>query len=182
MKKVWFAVFLFVVFFAIILYWFYGGYVFISTPILLLTFLMAFKLTAFWDSIQAEAIPGIEKLDEPDFFFSRMFMAWLYANDKQRWAKYAATFSYIVGFLFSVLIVILVSHVLKLDFDVLLIGWIFGMFMTLLLAVKIATGKRWTMETKYCETRFENDAGTAPLKYAFSVSDTNKKLFRLSIL
>jgi len=142
MKRVWFAVLLIVVFIAVLIYWFFGGYVFISTPIFILTFLIAFEWTAFWDSMQAKAIPEIEKLKEPGFFFSRMFMAWLYANDRQRWAKYAAAFAYTVGFLFSLWIVMIVGYVLELGFDVLLIGWIFGTFVTLLLAIELTTGKR----------------------------------------
>lgn len=129
------------------IYWFYGAYAFISTPFFLLAFVSTFGLTAYLDARQARSIHGIEKLAEPEFFFSRIFMAWLYVNDRQRWARYAASYSYLLGILWGTLIAIFFALPLDLEFSVLLVAWVFGMFVTLLLAITIATSRRWTVKT-----------------------------------
>jgi hypothetical protein len=148
MKKAQLIMLLVAIFAVILTYWFYGAYAFIATPIFLLAFVLTLGFTAYFDSLQAKSIPGITTLKEPDFFFSGIFMAWLYVNDKQRWARYAALVSYLLGILWSSLFAIPIALSLKLELSVLLATLVFGMFITLLLAITVATSRRWTEETK----------------------------------
>lgn len=144
MSKVWYIAFLIAIVGIIAIYWAYGLASLIFLPIFLLIFLGTFWFTDIGDRLQADSIPGLKDLKEPDFFFSRIYMAWLYVNDKKRWAEYTAVFSYLVAFLAGSLFWILTVASSGMDFNALFMGWILGVFITSLVAVKIATSKRWT--------------------------------------
>jgi len=151
MSKAWFITLFLAAFSVIAVCLVYGLYTVIFPFILLLAFFLFFRVYAFAASIQANAIPGIEQLDEPDFFLSQIYMAWLYVNDRKRWAKYAAIFSYLSGAFFGSLFGILISFSLRVNFNVSFASWLLGMSITLLTAMRMATSKRW-VEAKGHET------------------------------
>ncbi|MBS7633562.1 hypothetical protein KEJ15_08125 [Candidatus Bathyarchaeota archaeon] len=101
------------------------------SSIVLLLVLGGFILKA---SLQAEAIPGIEKLEEPAFLFSQVYFTWLYVNNRKRWAKYVITVSYIVAAVYgSLLGAIACTIVMKIDSVGTFAGWAVGtVFVTLL--------------------------------------------------
>jgi hypothetical protein len=92
--------------------------------------------------IQAAAIPGIENIDEPDFWFSRIYNAWLYVTDREEWAYFtsflAGIFSFIFGSLFGS-ILSMDSRVL----NVLLVSWLVGVFHLFSMAIFTATSRYW---------------------------------------
>jgi hypothetical protein len=149
MSKIWLLILFVAISCTIVTYYIYGLCVFIYPPVFLLVFFAFFGLRTLGDSIRAGAIPGIEELDEPNFVFSGIYMAWLYANDREGWAKYAALFSYLVGAFFSSIIGLIISFSLEMGFNASLAGWLLGMFVTLLIAIKVAVSKRWTESKKY---------------------------------
>ncbi len=153
MSKRWFAALFVAIFSVIIAYLMYGPYAFIFLPIFLLLFLVMFGALAFGNSLQADSIPGLQELPEPDFFFSRVYMAWLYVNDRERWAEYTVLFSYSLGSAFGSLFGIVASVSLQLDFKVSLTGWLLGMFIFSLIAIRKAASERWMKTEEYDSSR-----------------------------
>jgi hypothetical protein len=149
MSKVQFIVVIVAAFSVIAVYWMYGSSAFIFLPLSLLFFFIFFGVRSIGDSMQANAIPGIEELQEPNFFFSGIYMAWLYANDRERWAEYTALFSYLIGCFFGSVFGLAVSFSLGADSSASLVSWILGMFITLIAAIMIATSKSWTKTEGY---------------------------------
>jgi len=140
MLRMWITALIFAVASIIVAYWAYGLIAFIFPSIFVLLFFVFFGVAVFGTLIQAESIPGLEKLGEPNFFFSRIYMAWLYVNDRERWAEYTVLYSYLADALASSLLGILSYF----DFSKTFVSWLLGMFITLLIAIRIAKSKRWT--------------------------------------
>lgn len=96
-----------------------------------------------WDPIQAELIPGLKELDEPDFYFSGVYMTWLYVTDKKSWTHYTALFAYIFECVYVSMLGIVIAFLSKIDFNASFTGWLLSMFITFLIAIRTATSKRW---------------------------------------
>ena len=97
MSKTWLLLFLIASAVVLILCFIYGlpG---VTFPFLLvLGFFGAFASLAVNASIQAWSNSGLAKLDKPNFWFSRIYNAWLYVNDREKWGLYASLSSYLVG-------------------------------------------------------------------------------------
>jgi len=152
-SKRWLAALFVAIFSVIIAYLMYGLYAFVFLPIFLLLFLVMFGAQAFGNSLQADSISGLEKLPEPDFFFSRVYMAWLYVNDRERWAEYAVLFSYSLGSVFGTMFGIAISVSLQLDFNASLASWLLGMFISSLIAIRVATSKHWAKTEEHDSNR-----------------------------
>jgi len=123
-----------------------NAFVFLATMIPM--FLLFFGVGYAASSLQAGAISGIEDLDEPDLFFSRIYMAWQFANDRETWAKYETVFSYVFGCLlcgsiFGVIVLVTWNAENWANYTFLLPGWALGMFITLLIAIAMATSEVW---------------------------------------
>jgi hypothetical protein len=59
----------------------------------LVSFFVFLGMAYFRDSISAESTPGIEEMQRPHFSFSPIYLAWLFVNDRERWANYATILS-----------------------------------------------------------------------------------------
>ena len=110
----------------------------------LLGFLVGFLLSAYSSSIQAEANPGLEELEEPDYFFSKIYDAWLYVNDRRRWASYTCLWSCVFGGLLGVMFGVPTVLNWKLDFYASLVSWLSGMFLIVSMAGLIAKSDYWS--------------------------------------
>lgn len=95
-------------------------------------------------SVQAEATPGLEELEEPSFCFSRIYDVWLYVNDRAGWALYTAFFSYIIGGMLGSMLGWAILSQLKANPIVYAPSWLAGMFLTLSFAVFIVTTDHWS--------------------------------------
>jgi hypothetical protein len=122
---------------------------------LLLWFSIAFLGFAIRSSIQAEANPGLERMEKPDYWFSAVYEAWLYVTDREEWAFYTCLWSYIFGALGGSGVGGLVLFHLKADFYTSLASWFSGMFMMLSIAGLIATSGHWSKVTEFGETDYE---------------------------
>jgi hypothetical protein len=150
MLKVRFVAVIVAAFSVIAAHWMYGSSAFIFLSPILLVFFFFFGASFIGNSMQAKSILGIEELQEPNFFFSRIYMAWLYANDRERWAEYTALFSYVIGGFFGSIFGLSISFSLGVDSSASLVSWILGMFITLMVATIIAKSENWikTEETR----------------------------------
>ena len=143
MSKTWLLALFAVILSVIVAYWTYGLGAFVFPTLFLTAFFVFFGLYYLGGATDAEATPGLENLDEPDFF-SRIYMTWLYVNDRESWAYHVALFSYLLGAFIGSIFGILILFNLSVDFNASLAGWLLAMFITLLAAIKMATSKRWT--------------------------------------
>jgi hypothetical protein len=67
----------------------YGLLAFTFPLMFLVSFFVFLGMAYFRDSISAESTPGIEEMQRPHFSFSPIYLAWLFVNDRERWANYA---------------------------------------------------------------------------------------------
>lgn len=111
-------------------------------------FLVSFAAMIFNAQIKADAIPGIEKLERPNFWFSGIYNAWLFTNDIEDWAVYATIISLLstafFGSLFSSLF-LLMAHAASCGIYE---SWLAGMFLTCLIAINVVRAEYWTKQSK----------------------------------
>jgi hypothetical protein len=138
-----FAVLVIAVFSIILAYFMYGSGTFIFLTTLPGTFFLIFGVGYIGCSMQASSIPGIENLDEPDLFWSRIYMAWLFVNDREGWALYETLISGFFGFISGSLFGLVPSALFGIDPTVSLAGWALGIFIMFLAAIVIATSEKW---------------------------------------
>jgi hypothetical protein len=138
-----FAVFVIAVFSILLVYFVYGLGTFIFLATLPGTFFLVFGVGYFGCSMQASSTPGIENLGEPDLFWSRIYMAWLFVNDKESWAVYETLISGFLGFISGSLFGLVFIFLFGIDSTVSLAGWVLGMFIMFLAAIVIATSQKW---------------------------------------
>ena len=124
----------------------YGTGVLVFLATLTSIFFLLFGAMYYGSSSQVQAIPGIEKLDEPDGFRSRIYMAWLFVNDREGWAIYATLYSYFFAFVCGSLFGLTLSAMSGIDSTASIAGWVLGMFMNFLAAIAIATSEKWKEE------------------------------------
>jgi hypothetical protein len=118
-----------------------GVLVFLTT--LTSIFFLVFVVMYYGSLSQVQATPGIEKLDEPDGFRSRIYMAWLFVNDREGWAIYATLYSYFLAFVCGSLFGLALSAMSGIDNTGSIVGWVLGMFINFLAAIVIATSEKW---------------------------------------
>lgn len=98
-------------------------------------FLLMVLIAAFQSWIQADSTPGIETIEEPNFFFSPIFFAWLYVNDRERWAKYVVTSSFLFAvFLGSIVWSALFIEAVVIDPSNLVGSWLIGILWATIVA------------------------------------------------
>lgn len=61
-----------------------------------------------------------------------------------------------VGAFGGTLFGIIISAITKADFNIMLVSWLLGMFITLLVVTRMATSERWTKTQKYVAYEEEN--------------------------
>jgi len=117
------------------------------------SFLVAFAAFAFFDQLQAESIPGIEKLDKPDFLFSRIYNAWLYVNDTKGWVEFTTVMSVIAagsaGSLLGLVLLLMANARPRGIYE----SWLAGMFLTCSIAFIVGTADYW--KRKAMKSRLE---------------------------
>jgi glucan phosphoethanolaminetransferase (alkaline phosphatase superfamily) len=108
-----------------------------------------------WGSvIQSEANPGIENIEDPSFWWSRIYMAWLYVTDTETWAAYACLFSCLFATLFGSLFGTLVLYETG-NLQIAWVSWSSGMFLMVALALFVATSDTWTSNREPGKTGYE---------------------------
>jgi len=142
-----FAVFLLVCYF-------YGIATIIYSAILVISFFCFFYLTMLNASIQASANPGLERTDEPDFWFSGVYNAWLYVTDRQGWAWYASLTSYVLGALWGTAFGALLLYRM-ISFETSLVCWLSGMFLDFSIVVLVATSGYYTQTEEESDASYE---------------------------
>jgi hypothetical protein len=133
----------------------YGLIEFFFPLMLLFWFSIAFLGFAIRSSVQADANPGLEKVEKPDYWLSAVYEAWLYVTDREEWALYVCLWSYVFGVLIGSAVGGLVLFHWKTDFYTSLASWFSGMFMLLSIAGLIATSDHWSKATEFGETDYE---------------------------
>jgi len=118
-------------------------------------FSIFFSALAFRSSVQADANPGLEKIDEPDYWFSAVYEAWLYVTDRKEWAVYVCLWSYIFGAFVSLMFGGVTFFVLATSFPVSITSWLSGMFLVLSIAALIANSGHWSKATEFGETDYK---------------------------
>jgi hypothetical protein len=156
MSKTWLALFL-IAGAAVLIVCFVYGWAAVTFPILLvLGFFGAFSLIAVNASIQASANPGLEKLDEPDFWLSGIYNAWLYVNDRESWASYASLWSYLLGAFLGSIFGVIILFFENVTFSASIASWLAGMFLVLSIAILVATSDHWS-KTEEHDSGYEGE-------------------------
>jgi len=155
MSKIWPILFLIACITLLASCLFYGLVILTFPLIFLLWFSIFFLAFAIRSSVQASANPGLEELEEPDYWFSAIYEAWLYVTDRKGWAIHVCFWSYIIGALISLMFGGLVFFVWKTSFAVSLASWLSGMFLMLSIASLIANSDHWSKTTEYGDTSYE---------------------------
>lgn len=122
---------------------FFAGAAILIYPLtFILCFSSMFFALLFGAEVQTAANPGIERMDEPDFWFSEIYDVWLYVTDREKWAHLASFlagfFSFVVGSL-SGWALCIYWNVLKISF----ISWLVGVLLLFSLAIFTATSGYW---------------------------------------
>jgi len=105
-----------------------------------LFFLGIFLLLLIEAEIQAAANPGIERIDEPNFWFSKIYNAWLYVTDREEWAYFASLLAGIFSLIFGSMFGWILSMHLK-ALSVSLVSWLVGVFLLSSMAIFTATSR-----------------------------------------
>jgi hypothetical protein len=109
----------------------------------LLWFSAFFLVFALRANIQVDANPGLKELDEPDYWWSQVYDAWLYVADRKQWASYTCLWSCVFGGFFGSTLGVPAVLYWKPDFYASLVSWLSGMFMMLSVAGFIAGSNYW---------------------------------------
>jgi len=125
----------------------YGVNAFVFPFFFVSIFFAALAVMAWNAQIQTAANPGIEKIEEPSFWFSNIYNAWLYATDIERWAKYAAVISVFAAMVFGSLFGAFV-WIAQPPSSGISVSWLVGMFLTVSVAFTIATADYWAEQSK----------------------------------
>jgi hypothetical protein len=125
----------------------YGPSALLLPFILLVGFFVVFALMAFNAEIQADANPGIEKIEKPSFWFSSIYNAWLYKTNREGWAQYVSIISLIATAGFGVFIALIISMT-PTPFSGLFEGWLTGMFLTGCVAIEMGSATHWKGQSK----------------------------------
>jgi len=113
----------------------YGTGVLIFPTTCLLGYFLTFGATILQAEMHSSEIPGLEKLEEPDFW-STIRNAWLYVKDREAWLRQASLFSFIGGFLLGLFLGFLALTLISLPSnEALLVSWVSGVLLTLSVAM-----------------------------------------------
>jgi ABC-type sulfate transport system permease component len=107
-----------------------------------LFFLGMFFMLLIGAEIQAAANPGIERIEEPSFWFSAIYNAWLYVTDREEWAYFASLLASVLSFVFGSLFGWILSMHLKVS-GVSLVSWLVGLYLLFSIAIFTATSRYW---------------------------------------
>ncbi|MFQ6086955.1 MAG: hypothetical protein ACE5OV_02935 [Candidatus Bathyarchaeia archaeon] len=126
----------------------YGPAALLFPLLLVIGFFVSFAVMIFNAQIQADANPGIEKIEKPDFWFSSIYNAWLFTNDIEGWAVYATIISLIstafFGSLFGSLFLLMAHAAPSGIYE----SWLAGMFLTCLIAINVVRAEYWAKQSK----------------------------------
>ncbi len=149
MSKRWLILFLLAITSVLIVCFVYGLAAAVYPSALVLTFSGFFLIAAWSDSFQASVTPGLKKLNEPEWPWSRVYFAWLYVNDMERWVSYTIIISYLIGSILGALLGWFILLPLKVSFSTSFASWLSGMFLMLSIAELIATSDYSWIKHRY---------------------------------
>jgi len=109
-------------------------------PALFLLFFFVFLFAfAFRASVQAGSNPGLYRMQEPDFWLSSVYDAWLYVTDMESWAVHVSLFSYLVAVFLGSVCGGIVLSMSKTTPSVCWASWFVGIFFSFSIAMVITT-------------------------------------------
>lgn len=119
---------------------FLNGYSSLAVPVMLaLSFFLLTGIATLRTLMEESSTPGLEKLQKPDSM-SPIYLAWLYVNNRKRWAKYTCIFSYAMGLVFGSMFGFIPAILLKLDYPP-PISWLAGILWMSTIAIMTARSK-----------------------------------------
>jgi len=124
------------------------GLIAATFPLALLLFffvlLFAFALNAL---VQAGANPGLREMKEqPDFWLSSIYNAWLYVHDKESWAGYASLFSFLLAVPLGSLSGGAILVMKNVSSSILWASWLAGIFLLFSIAMVAPIAIIWWLE------------------------------------
>ncbi|MFZ0965551.1 MAG: hypothetical protein WAN82_02870 [Candidatus Bathyarchaeia archaeon] len=144
MSKTWLLLFL-IASAAVLIVCFVCGWAAVTFPFLLvLGFFGVFALHVVNALIQVRANPGLERLYKPDYWYSVIYNAWLYVNDREEWGSYASLWSFLGGAILGSIFGEIILSSGKVTFSVSIASWLAGMFLELSIAILVATSDYWS--------------------------------------
>jgi hypothetical protein len=144
MAKTWLLLFLIASAAVVIVCFVYGWAAVTFTFLLALSFFGVFACLAVDASIQARANPGLERLYEPDYWFSRIYNAWLYATNRKEWWSYASLWSFIWGAVFGSILGEIILSPERVTLYLFIASWLAGMLLELSIAVLVVKSDYWS--------------------------------------
>jgi len=139
----WLAAFLTSTMFVFVVCFMYGFIALIFPLMLVFWFFLFLGLFIFRTMMEASSTPGVEKLEEPDFWLSPVYFAWQYYNDRKRWAKHITILSYAIGLIFGSMFGVATVILSKLDYPP-PASWLTGVLWMTIIAILIARSKCMT--------------------------------------
>jgi len=113
-------------------------------------------LHVIWNAeVQSGATPGLDKMDEPDRWFSSIHNAWLYVNDQERWASYASLSSCVVGAAGGSILGGLLLFIWKISGPVVVASWVSGIFLMVSVAMWVTTSEYWSKTKEHDDSSYE---------------------------
>jgi hypothetical protein len=155
LSRIWFTLFLIASITVLIVCFIHGSVAIVCPLVLTFCFLSAFLVELVDASFQASVNPGLKNVTESSFWFSRIYNAWLYVNDREGWALYASFISYIIGAIFGSLFGWIITRLWNISSSVSTASWFSGMFFMLAIALLIATSDHWSKANEYGERSYE---------------------------
>lgn len=148
MSKTWLLLFL-IASAAVLIVCFVYGWAAVTFPsLLVLGFFGVFAYLAVDASIQARANPGLERLYEPDYWYSLIYNAWLYVNDREEWGSYASLWSFLCGAILGSIFGEIILSSGKVTFYISIASWFAGTFLELSIAILVATSDYWSRSAR----------------------------------
>jgi len=149
LSRIWLTLFLIAIITVLIVCFIHGSVVIVYPLLLTFCFLGAFLAELVDASFQASVNPGLKNVTESSFWFSRIYNAWLYVNDREGWALYASFISYIIGTILGSLFGWIITRAWNISSSISTASWFSGMFFMLSIALLIATSDHWQKTNEY---------------------------------
>jgi hypothetical protein len=144
MAKTWLLLFL-IASAVVLIVCFVYGWAAVTFPFLLaLSFFGVFACLVVDASIQARVNPGLERLYEPDYWFSRIYNAWLYATNRKEWWSYASLWSFIWGAVLGSILGEIILSPEKVTLYLFIASWLAGVLLELSIAFLVAKSDYWS--------------------------------------
>lgn len=157
MSKTWLLLFLIASATVLIVCFVYGWDAVTFPSLLVLGFFGVFTLFAVDALIQVRANPGLERLYEPDYWYSSIYNAWLYVNDREEWGSYASLWSFLGGAILGSIFGERILSSGKVTVYISIASWFAGMFLELSTAILLATSGYWLRTVNHEKSSEKNE-------------------------